>query len=204
MRNPRAFTLVETLIAISIVTIAVVGPLLTASRTLVAAYIARDQLTASYLASEAVDYVHSMRDAMYLADYEADPSDTALSADAFCDFSDPNPSADCAIAPASSASVASCVGSGNGTTLCMLGNPLAPMGVGAGSALRVCGASCSPLYLNVNGRYTIAKNGTATTFVRTIRFYTVGTELDVVVSVSWQERGIAYSTSLNDYLSPWQ
>ena len=51
------FTLVETLIAISIVTIAISGPMLSASRALIAANIARDQLTASYLAQEGIEYV---------------------------------------------------------------------------------------------------------------------------------------------------
>jgi hypothetical protein len=59
------------------------------------------------------------------------------------------------------------------------------------------------LYTN-GGRYTTTAVGTATTFVRTIKLYTIGEELEVLVTVSWQEHGQTYSTSLSDYLSPWQ
>lgn len=202
--HKNAFTLVETLVAISIITVAIVGPLLTASRTLVAAYTARDQLTASYLASEAAEYVRYMRDSNYLADYKTNSGDSHLSADAFCDFVDPDPATDCAIPPYSpNVDVGACVGPGDGSILCTLADPLATVGIGSGSSLAVCGASCPPLYLN-NGRYTTAAAGTATTFVRTLRFYRLGSELDVLVTVSWQEHGTTYSTSLTDYLSPWQ
>ena len=200
----RGFTLVETLVAISIITIAIVGPLLTASRTLVAAYTARDQLTASYLASEASEYVRFMRDSMYLADYQATPADATLTADAFCDFSDADTADNCAIPPANSGyALGACVGAGDGTTKCTLADPLAAAGVGSGKALAACGAACPPLYLN-NGRYTTTSAGTATTFVRTLQLYSIGSELSVLVTVSWQERGTTYSTSLTDYLSPWQ
>jgi len=60
--NTHGFTLIETLIAVTILTFAVSGPLYTAGRALVAAEIARDQLVASYLAQEGVESVRAMRD----------------------------------------------------------------------------------------------------------------------------------------------
>ena len=56
------FTLIETMVAISILTFAMAGPLFTASRAIVAAQTARDQLTATYLAQEAIEQVRFMRD----------------------------------------------------------------------------------------------------------------------------------------------
>jgi prepilin-type N-terminal cleavage/methylation domain-containing protein len=211
LSNVEGFTLVETMVAIAIVTIAIVGPLMTASRTLVAAYTASDQLTASYLASEAIEYVQSMRDTMYLADYQANQGDASLPNDSFCDLEDPDPSDDCAIPPANSgAELGTCIGPGDGSVSCMLADPLATMGIGTGDSLKVCSSSgCSPLYLQTTGgvsRYTTKTSGTATSFVRTIQLYTEGTgaELEVVVTVSWIERGVPYKLSLTDYLSPWQ
>lgn len=65
------FTLIETLVAITIVTVAVSGAFFTANSSMVAASIARDQLTASYLAQEGIEYVRMMRDNIYLTAYHA-------------------------------------------------------------------------------------------------------------------------------------
>ncbi len=56
------FTLVETLIAISILLVSIVGPLTIASRGLTTASFARDQVTAFYLAQEAAEVVRNKRD----------------------------------------------------------------------------------------------------------------------------------------------
>ena len=77
MMKKAGFTLVESMVAVTILTIAVAGPLLTASRAIVAAKIARDQLTASYLAQKGVEYVRSVRDDHYLAAYQTGGSDVS-------------------------------------------------------------------------------------------------------------------------------
>lgn len=56
------FTLIETLVAISILLIALTAPLTIASRGLSSAYFARDQITAFYLAQDAVEYIRNTRD----------------------------------------------------------------------------------------------------------------------------------------------
>jgi type II secretory pathway pseudopilin PulG len=58
----RAFTLVETLIAISILMLSITGPLYFASESLKAAVYARDQITAFYLAQDAFEQIHKIRD----------------------------------------------------------------------------------------------------------------------------------------------
>ncbi len=63
----RAFSLVETIVAIAILSIAVVAPLTLAQRGLNASIYARDQVTAFYLAQEAIEYVRNVRDTNYLA-----------------------------------------------------------------------------------------------------------------------------------------
>lgn len=69
MMNPhtKGFTLVETLVAITILVTAVVGPLYAVHRSLVASYTARDSLTAVALAQEGIEYVRATRDSNYLA-----------------------------------------------------------------------------------------------------------------------------------------
>jgi type II secretory pathway pseudopilin PulG len=58
----RAFTLVETLVAISILMLSVTGPLYYASEALKAAIYARDQITAFYLAQDAFEQIRKVRD----------------------------------------------------------------------------------------------------------------------------------------------
>lgn len=66
-KTKRAFTLIETLVAISVLLISLTGPLSIAVQSLNSAYYARDQITAFYLAQEAVEYVRAVRDENYLA-----------------------------------------------------------------------------------------------------------------------------------------
>ncbi len=62
----RGFTLVETLVAITIIALAMVGPLYAVQQSLNASRSARDQLVASSLAQEGIEYVRSVRDRNYL------------------------------------------------------------------------------------------------------------------------------------------
>ncbi len=63
----KGFTLIETLVAVTVLTLAVAGPFNALRGALVNSYIARDQLVATSLAQEGIEYVRSVRDANYLA-----------------------------------------------------------------------------------------------------------------------------------------
>lgn len=56
------FTFVETLVAIAILLIAVVAPLSLTYQSLAASRVARNQITASFLAEEALEYARAVRD----------------------------------------------------------------------------------------------------------------------------------------------
>lgn len=58
----RGFSLIETLVAVVILVSAVVGPLTLAQRSIRSAIYARDQIIASFLAEEAIEYIRSVRD----------------------------------------------------------------------------------------------------------------------------------------------
>ena len=62
LNKKRGFTLVETLIAIAILLISIAGPLVIISQALKSSYYSRDEITAYYLAQEAIEYIRNLRD----------------------------------------------------------------------------------------------------------------------------------------------
>ncbi|MFA6095590.1 MAG: prepilin-type N-terminal cleavage/methylation domain-containing protein [Candidatus Paceibacterota bacterium] len=61
-RKNAAFTLVEAMVAISILSLSITGPMVIAQKGIGSAIYARDQITAFYLAQEAVEYIRNIRD----------------------------------------------------------------------------------------------------------------------------------------------
>jgi type II secretory pathway pseudopilin PulG len=66
MKYTHAFTLLETLVAISVLLMSLMGPFAIAQQSLRSAYYARDQVTAFYLAQEGIEFVRAVRDQNYL------------------------------------------------------------------------------------------------------------------------------------------
>ncbi len=63
----KGFTLIETLVAISILLLSISAPLTIASKGLSSSYFARDQIIAFYLAQDAVEYIRNTRDNNFLS-----------------------------------------------------------------------------------------------------------------------------------------
>ncbi len=186
----RAFTLIETMIAVAILTLAVSGPLYTANRAIVSAQTARDQLTASYLAQEGIEYVRQMRDNEFLAAYHA--GGATVSSTAWGNF----------ITGSDSAAITQCRAS-----TCTL-DPSRLMGTGSGFALETCsGTSCKPLYL-ANGIYTLQSGiigATETPFTRTVQAVDISaTDERIISTVSWSYHNVPYTITIYDHLTPWQ
>lgn len=188
----HGFTLIEALIAVTIVTLSVAGPLYTASRALVAAEIARDKLTASYLAQEGVEYIRMMRDSAYLSAPATGWSDFTTAIETYC-F---GPSSSCTIDPSNPL-----VGYGPGKSIVnYVGNAplyLANCTNGAG------GLSCAPpnYYTQQSGLPVSSK----TPFTRTVQaFHTSGNEERIDSAVTWSFHGTPYTVTVSDHVTPWQ
>src|ERR1700733_2610236 len=67
MSKNKGFTIIETLVAITILLMAIAGPLTIAEKGLTEAVSSQDQLTASYLAQDLMEYVKNVRDDNLLA-----------------------------------------------------------------------------------------------------------------------------------------
>ena len=191
MKSPRsAFTLVETLVAITILTLAVAGPIYVADRAIIAARLAENQLIASYLAQEGVEYARHMRDNEYLSAFHA--GGTSVSQSAWAGFLSGN----------DAYAITQCESSA-----CTL-DPTKPAGTGSQYALNPCsGESCTPLYLGSSGIYQQSQSGgaTRTPFTRTVQaVFVSSTDERIVSTVSWDFHGVPYVVTVTDHLTPWQ
>ncbi len=175
---PTGFTLIEAMVAVTILTLSIAGPLVAANSAFVASLIARDRLTASYLAQEGIEYVRAMRDKEFLTAY---PSGDGWSVfkngiEAYCRDS-----------------------------LCTLDPVLRQMGYGPGSALASCSGSCGKLHRRSDGVYTQQSIGEQTVFTRTIRVDDVSeTDERIISTVSWDYHGSSYFITITNNLTPWQ
>lgn len=199
-KTSRGFTLVEALVAIAIISLSVAGPLVTANRAIIAAQNARQQLTASYLAQEGIEYVRAMRDNEYLIYFRLGGAN--ISSLAWNEF----------ISGSSPASITQCR-----SATCLF-DPSKIMGTGNTLSLNPCsGVACTPLRLETiaNGQfaYTQQGGGTVTPFTRTIQVVDVidtvtgfvnPNEVRVVSTVSWRFHTTPYSVTIVDHLTSWQ
>jgi prepilin-type N-terminal cleavage/methylation domain-containing protein len=60
--SKRGFTLIETLVAVTILSAAVAGPMVLSIKSIGSASVSQDQLVAFYLGQEVVEYVRNVRD----------------------------------------------------------------------------------------------------------------------------------------------
>lgn len=73
-KKPKGFTLIETIVSVTILATAIVGPLTLSAKSIQASRGARLQLEATYLAVEGVEIIHSIRNNFSAADGNADRS----------------------------------------------------------------------------------------------------------------------------------
>lgn len=65
MRTKKGFTLVETLVAVFVITMAIAGTMAAVSKGLQSSYYSRDQITAFFLADEAMEIIRNQRDSNF-------------------------------------------------------------------------------------------------------------------------------------------
>ena len=73
--STAGFTLIETMVAVTVLTVAVVAPMALTTKSLASAYYARDQIAAFHLAQEAIEAVRSVRDGNILRNALGTPVD---------------------------------------------------------------------------------------------------------------------------------
>ena len=76
-KTKKGFTLLETLVAISVLLFVIIGPMTIAQKGVQNAYFANEQLTAIFLAQEAIEAVRELRDAEALDVYTGIDTETS-------------------------------------------------------------------------------------------------------------------------------
>ncbi len=187
-RHKAGFTLIETLAAILLLSIALAGPMTIAQKGLSTALIAKDQNTAFNLAQDAIEFVRFARDTnCLLAGGSACPSGSWLNG--------------------SGVNLANCI-STTGTQACYLDS--------TGSGVTACNSGICPLinYDATNNIFTysaVSGGITASIFTRTVQIkYDPSctttcnpAEADITVTVSWNDP-VAHSIQVRESLYNWQ
>jgi len=174
----RGFTLVETMVAVSIVTISIVGPLYSLQKGVIASYTARDRLIASALAQEGLEYAHSIRDANYLYN-----------------ISNPSSLRSWFYGMNGAGGTANCTGG----VSCIVD--------ATQSTVSVCSGTCPVMKLSTTGLYNqsvISSSNIATRFTRTVRLTSLNArEMKVTVLVTWVTGGSSYSVEIAEIMQDW-
>ena len=163
LKNKKGFTLVETLVAISVLMLSVLGPITFAAQGIQNTYYARDQIIAFYLAQEGIELIRAKRDNNAL---------DSTSASWLAGITDPSTgctdSTGCGVEAQNAGSFVPC------TTAESCRMYYDELGLTSPASQR--------------GVYVLSgSGGVATTFVRTIQLVVVSPqEYDVVSTVSWQ------------------
>lgn len=172
----KGFTLLETLVAIAILLIAVVGPMSTIGGSLSQIGTARDQMIAINLAQEGIEAVRQKRDSNMLARWQEGTLATGY-----------NPSLATTdwLAGLPDCSSRECILSVN------------PLQISACSSAN-CSSSEKLVLQDVNGWYYQGGSGTATKFSRTIKITGSGDERMVTSTVTWLVGGTTRTIEIKE------
>lgn len=187
LKTARGFTIIETLVAIAVLMLALVGPFYAVQSALTSAYVARDQLIASSLAQEGIEYIRGIRDNNFLNNRTwLHGIDAAQGPPGYSCFG-VAPSYVCTVDPTRN-------------DIHINSDALAQYLSSNIAAVPVLKVSATNLYnqqptsgTNINSR-----------FKRYLQIHTISpTEIRVTVTVSWTTARIPYSVVLTGYVQDW-
>ncbi len=187
-RSSSGFTLIETFVAITILVTAIAGPLTIASKGLQSAILAKDQLTASFLAQEGIEYIREVRDNNCLQIGCTDPSTGVPVEGKWL------------------TGLESCTDD-NGNITCQV-----DASSNSSTPITQCSSSgCDPLYYDdtlngaTSGFYSYNTSGTRTSFVRSIQIIPINAhEATITSRVDWKTGPFSRFISVAEVISDWQ
>jgi prepilin-type N-terminal cleavage/methylation domain-containing protein len=172
----KGFTLVETLVAITILTVAIVGPMYTIRSSLLTSYTARDKMIATSLAQESIEHIRARRDDNYLYTTVngVGSRDWNYSLDNLSCYSTSAGNANYCTTDSSQDNIVPCIG------------------------------QCGKLSISPNKLYTQQSVGTTTTFTRRVQMYeATPNEIRITVIVDWTTNTQPYSVTVTGVIYNW-
>jgi prepilin-type N-terminal cleavage/methylation domain-containing protein len=185
----RGFTLMETLVAVLILSLSIVGPLTIASKGMQAALVAKDQTTAFFLAQDAVEYVRWVRDSNAL-------------------YNSANPGSTVSWLAGLDGTANLHTNGGSSTGSCVSPN-LCTIDAVKDAIAQCPSGTCSAISYDTTNYYFTYSSGTATIYNRSVQLVTpIGSnnsEAQIIVKVSWQDTvGPAHTITVYENLYQWQ
>lgn len=174
-KKRNGFTLIETLLAVTVLVMSITGPLTIASKSLNSAVFAKSEVTAFYLAQEAIEYARNVRDTnALLARTSADPTSPQywLSGLASCIG-------------------ASCTVEAANTT--------------PSQAITPCSGTCAPLLYHAPTGFYGYQNGSPSQFTRSFSLEKINdNEYAVTASISWSSTLFGNQFVVRENILKWQ
>ena len=178
MMTSRGFTLVETMVAIAIVAITIIGPLYALQQGVVASYAARDRLVASALAQEGLEFVRGVRDSNYLYNLALPASPHSW----FYGMDGTDGSPNCTV-----------------SAKCTVDTTR--------NLVTLCSGSCPALNISSTDLYNhapVSSSNTASRFTRTVTITPINSrEMQVSVTMSWVTAKIPYTMTISEHMQNW-
>ena len=185
------FTLVETLVAVSIFSVSILGLLAVLSKGIADTNYAKTKVTASYLAQEGIEYMRNLRDTFVL--YDATSSQNG--------WNGPNGFINALTKPQAQCDVGDgCYFDAQSVHYGLSFQPMAAL------TINHCVESCPPLlYDSATGEYDYVLPGTNSGFTRSIQInHQVGTnEIKISSTVYWNQGSGSYNISFSETLFNW-
>jgi len=199
--STKGFTLIETLVAIAIIMVAITGPFVATENSINAVTVAHDKSIAVFLAQEGIEYIHAIRDKVYIKECF---STSGINCDNWWSIFTTN-------SYGSGYNVSQC-SSLKPCTLDSTKSQYVSMSPFVSGALSFCagGSSgiCNQLYLTPSPSYSYTTSpfgNTPTIFYRKIVITKINsTTIKVNVTITWKEQGSNYSITADDMLTSWE
>ena len=191
-KSNKGFTLVETLVAISIFTVSILGLMSVLTQSIANITYAKEKLTASYLAQEGIEYIRNMRDTFVL--YDAKDSQTGWN------------NFNTKIVPLANTLCASANGCYFDDQKTDYTNHLQSAYIN-NLMITACASSCpNLLYDSATGKYGYLMTGSTVNsgLTRQIKVTQISAdEIQILSAVYWKQGSGSYNVSFSEHLFNW-